>query len=89
MVILCPYVAAKLPRSVYRSRNFAPELPAFQRAVAVRSKGAEAKELADTYFFETPIRVHRAGEGVPYCILKTLMQKGGLETLSRFSIRAP
>jgi hypothetical protein len=39
---------------------------AFQKAVVVRSKGAEAKELADTYFFETQIRVRRAGEGAPY-----------------------
>ena len=44
-----------------------PEIKAaFQKAVAVRSKGAEAKELADTYFFETLVRVHRAGEGAPY-----------------------
>jgi len=44
-----------------------PEIKAaFQKAVAVRSKGPEAKELADMYFFETLVRVHRAGEGAPY-----------------------
>ena len=44
-----------------------PEIKAaFQKAVAVRSKGADAKELADTYFFETLVRVHRVGEGAPY-----------------------
>jgi hypothetical protein len=26
----------------------------------------EARELADRYFFETLVRVHRAGEGAPY-----------------------
>ena len=44
-----------------------PEITqAFQKAVAVRSKGPEAKELADAYFFETLVRIHRAGEGAPY-----------------------
>jgi hypothetical protein len=39
---------------------------AFKKTMAVRSKGPEAKELADNYFFETLVRVHRAGEGAPY-----------------------
>jgi hypothetical protein len=30
----------------------------------------EAKELADRYFFETLVRIHRAGEGAPYTGLK-------------------
>lgn len=32
----------------------------------MRGKGPEAKELADRYFFETLVRIHRAGEGAPY-----------------------
>ena len=43
---------------------------AFGRAVAVRAKGPEAKELADRYFLETLVRVHRAGEGAPYTGIK-------------------
>ena len=43
---------------------------AFQRAVAVRKLSRQARELADTYFFETLIRIHRAGEGEPYDGLK-------------------
>jgi hypothetical protein len=43
---------------------------AFARSTAVRSKGAEARELADLYFFETVVRLHRAGEGAPYTGLK-------------------
>ena len=39
---------------------------AFKKTLAVRSKGPEAKELADRYFFETLVRIHRAGEGAPY-----------------------
>lgn len=42
----------------------------FKKALAVRGKGPEAKELADTYFFETLVRIHRAGEGAPYTGLK-------------------
>lgn len=43
---------------------------AFERAVAVRKLNPEARDLADTYFFETLVRVHRAGEGAPYTGLK-------------------
>lgn len=39
---------------------------AFAQAVAVRAMGPEAKELADRYFIETLVRLHRAGEGAPY-----------------------
>ncbi len=38
----------------------------FKKTLAVRSRGPEAKELADMYFFETLVRLHRAGEGAPY-----------------------
>ena len=43
---------------------------AFQKTLAVRTNGLEAKELADMYFFETLVRIHRAGEGAPYTGLK-------------------
>jgi hypothetical protein len=43
---------------------------AFAKAVAVRDKGPEAKELADRYFIETLVRLHRAGEGAPYTGIK-------------------
>jgi len=43
---------------------------AFERALAVRKLGPEAKELADMYFFEALVRIHRAGEGAPYTGVK-------------------
>ncbi|MBI4915875.1 MAG: hypothetical protein HY825_08505 [Acidobacteria bacterium] len=43
---------------------------AFDRTVAVRGLSPEARALADTYFFETLVRVHRAGEGAPFTGLK-------------------
>lgn len=43
---------------------------AFELAVAVRGKGEKEKELADRFFFETLVRVHRAAEGAPFTGLK-------------------
>ncbi|MDE3244860.1 MAG: hypothetical protein KGN80_02145 [Acidobacteriota bacterium] len=43
---------------------------AFRRAQEVRKLGPEAQKLADQYFFETLVRIHRAGEGAPYTGLK-------------------
>jgi uncharacterized protein DUF6448 len=48
-----------------------PELTAaFEQALVVRGKGPEAKGLADRYFMETAVRLHRAGENAPYTGLK-------------------
>lgn len=43
---------------------------AFEKTLAVRKLDSGAKELADLYFFETLVRIHRAGEGAPYTGLK-------------------
>ncbi len=43
---------------------------AFAQTLTVRKFGPEAGELADMYFFETLVRIHRAGEGAPYTGLK-------------------
>lgn len=52
-------------------KNDEPEIKkAFQKTVAVRKLNPQAKELADMYFFETLVRIHRAGEGEPYTGLK-------------------
>jgi hypothetical protein len=45
-------------------------IDAFKRTLAVRAGGPQARELADMYFFETLVRLHRAGEGAPYTGLK-------------------
>jgi len=48
-----------------------PELRAvFMQTRKVRELGADARELADRYFLETLVRLHRAGEGEPYTGLK-------------------
>ena len=39
---------------------------AFQKTLAVRTKGTEARELADQFFFETVVRIHRQGEDAPH-----------------------
>ncbi|MBE0623466.1 MAG: hypothetical protein IH606_01515 [Burkholderiales bacterium] len=43
---------------------------AIDQARSVRKLGGEARELADTHFFETLVRIHRAGEGAPFVGLK-------------------
>ena len=43
---------------------------AFPKTLAVRKLSPEARELADMYFFETLVRIHRAGEGAPIHGLK-------------------
>jgi len=43
---------------------------AFERTLAVRALSPQAKELADRFFFETLVRVHRAGEGAPFAGLQ-------------------
>jgi hypothetical protein len=42
----------------------------FQKTLAVRALGPEAKDVADMHFMETLVRIHRAGEGAPYTGLK-------------------
>ena len=43
---------------------------AFQSVLRVRELSDDAREVADRLFFETAVRVHRAGEGAPYTGLK-------------------
>lgn len=48
---------------------------AFRKALEVRQLNPSARELADHYFFETLVRVHRAGEGAPYTGIKPAGRK--------------
>ena len=48
-----------------------PEIrKAFEQTLAVRALSSQARELADRFFFETLVRLHRAGEGAPFTGLK-------------------
>lgn len=44
----------------------------FRETLAVRRLNRQARELADNYFFETVVRLHRLGEGESYTGLKPL-----------------
>jgi hypothetical protein len=56
---------------IWIQKHDEPEvISAFQRTRSVRTLNSEARELADMYFFETVVRLHRAGEGEPYTGLK-------------------
>lgn len=43
---------------------------AFEKTSAVRTLSPSAQALADRYFFETVVRIHRSGEGAPYTGLR-------------------
>lgn len=43
---------------------------AFELTIKVRELSPEAKTLADNYFFETLVRLHRSGEGMTYTGVK-------------------
>lgn len=42
----------------------------FERVRSVRAQGDQARSVADRLFFETAVRLHRAGEGAPFTGLK-------------------
>jgi len=45
-------------------------ISAFNHSLAVRKLGGEGKKLAEQFFFETAVRLHRQGEGAAYTGLK-------------------
>lgn len=53
-----------------KSEHEAAVRDAFAKAVAVRGLNGDARQLADRYFFETLVRLHRAGEGEAFTGLK-------------------
>lgn len=53
-----------------KKKDEAEVIGIFKKTLSVRGKGKEAKEIADRYFLETVVRLHRAGEGEPYTGLK-------------------
>ena len=75
-----PVVAAA--RDALRHENVALVLPyvpeaaenevheAFSRCLRARREGPAAHRVADRWFYETVVRLHRAGEGAPFTGLK-------------------
>lgn len=43
---------------------------AFEKVTQIRNTGPDVKDIADRYFFETVVRIHRAGEGAAFTGLK-------------------
>jgi hypothetical protein len=59
------------PVLIWVQAEHEPEIRnAFEQTRNVRTLSASASELADKYFFETVVRLHREGEGAPYTGLK-------------------
>lgn len=56
---------------IWVKKEYEPEIiSAFNKTLSVRKLSPKSKEFADMYFFETLVRIHRAGEGTPYTSLK-------------------
>jgi hypothetical protein len=66
----------KLVLPYVRPEYEAELVAAFQHTLEVRKLGAEAEALADHFFFETAVRLHRTGEGAPYTGLKAETDHG-------------
>ena len=58
---LLPFVPADAEAEVTRL---------FEQTLSVRGAGPEVAAVADRWFFENVVRIHRAGEGAPYTGLK-------------------
>jgi hypothetical protein len=58
--LILPYVQKEGEAEIIR---------AFEKVMKIR-KDETAREIADLYFFETVVRIHRMGEGAPYTGLK-------------------
>jgi hypothetical protein len=59
------------PMLIWVREQDEPEIrAAFEHVRRVRTLGGDAATLADRFFFETVVRLHREGEGEPYTGLK-------------------
>ncbi len=68
------------------SAEHEPEISAaFEKAVAASREGELAKEIGETWFLETLVRIHREGEGAPYTGLKPA---GQIEPAIQFADQA-
>jgi hypothetical protein len=68
LAIALPYVPAQAEAEV---------AAAFEQVLPIHGSGGSVGELADRWFFETVVRLHRAGEGAPYTGLKAAGQGEG------------
>ena len=68
VAIVLPYVPAHAEAEI---------TAAFQQVLPIRATSGSAGELADRWFFETVVRLHRVGEGAPYTGLKPAGQDEG------------
>ena len=68
VAIVLPYVPTQAEPEV---------MAAFEQVLPVDQTGGSAGALADRWFFETVVRLHRAGEGAPYTGLKPAGQDEG------------
>lgn len=59
--VVLPFVPKAAEREV---------VDAFEKVRRARRESSDAREVADRFFYETVVRLHRAGEGAPFTGLK-------------------
>ena len=68
--------------------NEAEVKDSFAKAVALRKKGPEEKEVADQYFLNTIVRIHRIGEGASFTGIKPAGSMEPIEAMTDNSIES-
>lgn len=62
-------------------------IAAFNKVLPLHKQPNGAHEIADMFFFETVVRLHRAGEGVPYTGLKPAeMDEGPVAPIAELAV---
>lgn len=61
---------------------------AFDQTMAIRNRGPEVRAVADEYFYETTVRLHRLGEGAPYTGIKEHAEESPALQAAEESLRA-
>ena len=66
------------PAAIWVGKEQTPELRrAFERSLSAYKQGGAGREVAEKYFMETTVRLHRAAEGFPYEGLKPAQPVAG------------
>jgi hypothetical protein len=60
---------------------------AFDQTIAIRKRGTEVQQVADEYFLETAVRLHRVGEGASYTGIKEHAEENPALTAAETSLQ--
>lgn len=76
--LILPYVKAEQEKELTTS---------FDQTVAIRKRGTEVQQVADEYFLQTAVRLHRVGEGASYTGIKEHAEESPALTAAEASLQ--